>query len=70
MGGLFSIFLKANSSYIHHPLAMVFPRIDFDLHNIQPENLRSIYEQAEIVTSHPVVTAKFFHHLISSIHAT
>ncbi|CAF4708626.1 unnamed protein product [Rotaria sp. Silwood1] len=68
--GLFSIFLKANSSCIHHPLAMVFPRIDFDLHNIQPENLRSIYEQAEIVTSHPVVTAKFFHHLISSIHAT
>ncbi|CAF4243956.1 unnamed protein product, partial [Rotaria sordida] len=31
------------------------------------ENLPSTYERAEIVASHPVATAKFFHHLISSI---
>ena len=68
--GLFSIFLTINPADIHHPLAMYFAGIDFDLDKVLPENLPPIYERAEMVASHPVGTAKFFHHLISSILAT
>ncbi|CAF1614641.1 unnamed protein product [Rotaria sp. Silwood1] len=68
--GLFSIFLTINPADVHHPLAMFFAGIDFDLDNVLPENLPSTYERAEIVASHPVATAKFFHHLTSSILAT
>jgi hypothetical protein len=64
---LFSIFLTINPADIHHPLAMYFAGIDFDLDNILPESLPSTYELAQIIVSHPVATAKFFHHLISSI---
>jgi hypothetical protein len=65
--GLFSIFLTINPADVHHPLAMYFAGIDFDLDNVLPGNLPSTYQRAEIVATHPVATAKFFHHLISSI---
>ncbi|CAF4097517.1 unnamed protein product [Rotaria sp. Silwood2] len=69
--GLFSIFLTINPADTHHPLTMHFAGIDFDLDNVLPEHLPSTYERAEIVASHPVATATFFHHFfISSILAT
>ncbi len=68
--GLFSIFLTINPADIHHPVTMHFAGVDFDLDNFLPEDLPSTYERAEIVASHPVATAKFFHHLIPSILAT
>ncbi|CAF4098595.1 unnamed protein product, partial [Adineta steineri] len=68
--GLFSIFLTINPADIHHPLTMHFAGIDFDIDNILPEDLPPTYKRAEIVASHPVATAKFFNHLISSILTT
>ncbi|CAF4428723.1 unnamed protein product, partial [Adineta steineri] len=68
--GLFSIFLTINPADIHHPLTMHFAAIYFDIDNILPEDLPPTYKRAEIVASHPVATAKFFYHLISSILTT
>ncbi|CAF5134922.1 unnamed protein product [Rotaria sp. Silwood1] len=52
---------------IHSPLALYFAGVKLDLDNIQIEQLMDTYKRAEIVASHPVATAKFFHLLITNI---
>ncbi|CAF3029296.1 unnamed protein product [Rotaria sp. Silwood2] len=65
--GLPSIFLILNSADIHGPVALYFAGIKLDLDNIQIEQLMTTYIRAEVIASHPVVTAKFFHLLIINI---
>jgi hypothetical protein len=65
--GLPSIFLTLNPADIHSPIALYFAGVELDLDNIQTEQLMDTYKRAEIIASHPVATAKFFHTLISSI---
>ena len=65
--GLPSIFLTLNPADIHSPVALYFAGVKLDLDNIQIEQLMTTYKRAEIVASHPVATAKFFHLLISNI---
>ena len=65
--GLPSIFLTLNSADIHSPVALYFASVKLDLDNIQIEQLTTTYERAEIIASHPVTTAKFFHLLITNI---
>lgn len=61
------IFLTINPADIHSPVALYFAGVKLDLDNIQIEQLMTIYKRAEIIASHPVATAKFFHLLISNI---
>ena len=65
--GLPSIFLTPNPADIHSPVALYFAGIKLDLDDIQAEQLMSTYKRAEIIASHPVATAKFFHLLITNI---
>ena len=65
--GLPSIFLTLNPADIHSPVALYFAGIKLDLDNVQAEQLMDAYKRAEIIASHPVATAKFFHTLISNI---
>ncbi|CAF3938185.1 unnamed protein product [Rotaria sp. Silwood1] len=65
--GLPSILLTLNPADIHSPLALYFAGVKLDLDNIQIEQLMDTYKRAEIVASHPVATAKFFHLLITNI---
>ena len=65
--GLPSIFLTLNPADIHSPVALYFAGIKLDLNNIQVDQLMNTYKRAEIIASHPVATAKFFHLLISNI---
>ncbi|CAF2657408.1 unnamed protein product [Rotaria sp. Silwood2] len=65
--GLPSIFLTLNPADIHSPVALYFAGVQLDLDNIQNEQLMDTYKRAEIIASHPVATAKFFHLLISNI---
>ncbi|CAF1523429.1 unnamed protein product, partial [Rotaria sordida] len=65
--GLPSIFLTLNPADIHSPVALYFADIKLDLDNIQMEQLMDNYKRAEIIASHPVATAKYFHLLISNI---
>ena len=65
--GLPSIFLTLNPADIHSPVALYFAGVKLDLDNIQTEQLLDTYKRAEIIASHPVATAKFFHVLITSI---
>ncbi|CAF1143003.1 unnamed protein product [Rotaria sordida] len=65
--GLPSIFLTLNPADIHSPVALYFAGIKLDLDNIQMGQLMDTYKRAEIIASHPVATAKFFHLLISNI---
>ena len=65
--GLPSIFLTLNPADIHSPAALYIASAKLDLHNIQREQLTTTYEIAEIIASHPVATAKFFHLLITNI---
>lgn len=62
-----SIFLTLNPADIHSPVALYFAGVKIDLDNIQTEQLMNTYQRAEIIASHPVATAKFFHILITSI---
>ncbi len=48
-------------------MALYFAEVDIDLDAIIPSNLPSIYERAQIIASHPVATAKFFHRLITTV---
>ena len=68
--GLPSIFLTINPADIHSPVALYFAGIELNLDNIQSEQLMDAYKRAEIVASHPVATAKFFHVLITNILGT
>jgi hypothetical protein len=65
--GLPSIFLTLNPADIHSPVALYFSGVELDLDNVQMRQLMTAYKRAEIVASHPVATAKFFHLLISNI---
>ena len=65
--GLPSIFLTLNPADIHSPVALYFAGVKLDLDNIQIEQLMTTYKRAEIIASHPVATAKFFHLLITNI---
>ncbi|CAF1542123.1 unnamed protein product [Rotaria sordida] len=65
--GLPSIFLTLNPADIHSPVALYFAGVKLDLDNIQIAQLMTTYKRAEIIASHPVATAKFFHLLISNI---
>ncbi len=65
--GLPSIFLTLNPADIHSPVALYFAGVKLDLDNIQNEQLMDTYKRAEIIASHPVATAKFFHLLITNI---
>jgi hypothetical protein len=65
--GLPSIFLTLNPADIHSPVALYFAGVKLDLDNIQMEQLMNAYKRAEIIASHPVATAKFFHLLITNI---
>ncbi|CAF4705232.1 unnamed protein product, partial [Rotaria sp. Silwood2] len=65
--GLPSIFLTLNPADIHSPVALYFAGAKLDLDNIQIEQLMTTYKRAEIIASHPVATAKFFHLLITNI---
>jgi hypothetical protein len=65
--GLPSIFLTLYSADIHSPVALYFAGVKLDLDNIQKEQLMDTYKRAEIIASHPVATAKFFHLLITNI---
>ncbi|CAF5000979.1 unnamed protein product [Rotaria sp. Silwood1] len=65
--GLPSIFLILNPADIHSPVALYFAGVKLDLDNIQLAQLMTTYKRAEIIASHPVATAKFFHLLISNI---
>ena len=65
--GLPSIFLTLNPADIHSPVALYFAGVKLDLNNVRTDQLMSAYKRAEIIASHPVATAKFFHLLISNI---
>ena len=65
--GLPSIFLTINPADIHSPIALYFAGVQINLDKIQSEQLMDAYKRAEIVASHPVATAKFFHVLITNI---
>ena len=66
-GSLPNIFVTINPADIHSPVALYFAGVKLDLDNIQYEQLMDAYRRAEIVASHPVTTAKFFHVLITNI---
>ena len=61
------IFLTLNPADIHSPVALYFAGVKLDLDNVQIEQLMNTYKRAEIIASHPVATAKFFHLLITNI---
>jgi hypothetical protein len=65
--GLPSIFLTLNPADIHSPVALYFAGVKLNLDNIQNDQLMDTYKRAEIIASHPVATAKFFHLLITNI---
>ncbi|CAF1253785.1 unnamed protein product [Rotaria sordida] len=65
--GLPSIFLTLNPADIHSPVVLYFAGVKVDLDNIQMKQLMDNYKRAEIIASHPVATAKYFHLLISNI---
>ncbi|CAF1369308.1 unnamed protein product [Adineta steineri] len=65
--GLPSIFLTINPADINSRVALYFAGIDLDLDAIIPSNLPSTYQRAEIIASHPVSTAKFFHRLVTTV---
>ncbi|CAF3882860.1 unnamed protein product [Adineta steineri] len=62
-----NIFLTLNPADIHSPIALYFAGVKLNLDNIQMEQLLNTYKRAEIIASHPVATAKFFHLLITNI---
>ncbi|CAF2150657.1 unnamed protein product [Rotaria magnacalcarata] len=65
--GLPSLFVTINPADIHSPVALYFAGVDLDLDRVLPELLRTSYERAQIIATHPVATAKFFNCLIKSI---
>ena len=65
--GLPSIFLTINPADIHSPVVLYLAGVNVDLDNIRMQQMLDTYRRAEIVASHPVATAKFFHILISHI---
>ncbi|CAF4209109.1 unnamed protein product, partial [Rotaria magnacalcarata] len=60
-------FVTINPADIHSPVAVYFAGVDLDLDRVLPEVLRTSYERAQIIATHPVATAKFFNCLIQSI---
>ncbi|CAF1021874.1 unnamed protein product, partial [Rotaria magnacalcarata] len=65
--GVPSLFVTINPADIHSPVALYFAGVDLDLDKVLPEVLRTSYERAQIIATHPVATAKFFNCLIKSI---
>jgi hypothetical protein len=65
--GLPSLFVTINPADINSPVALYFAGINLDLDNILPLELRTVYERAQIIATHPVATAKFFNTLIKNI---
>jgi Helitron helicase-like domain at N-terminus len=65
--GLPSLFVTINPADIHSPVTLYFAGIDLDLDNVLPQDLRTTYERAHIVATHPVAAARFFHILIKNI---
>ena len=65
--GLPRIFLTINPADINSRVTLYFAGVNLDLDAIIPNNLPTTYERAEIIASHPVITAKFFHRLITTV---
>ncbi|CAF4030657.1 unnamed protein product, partial [Rotaria magnacalcarata] len=65
--GLPSLFVAINPADIHSAVALYFAGVDLDLDRVLPEVLRTSYERAQIIATHPVATTKFFNCLIKSI---
>ena len=65
--GLPSIFLTLNPADIHSHVALYFADVSLNLDKIEYDQLMDTYKRAEIIASHPVATAKFFHLLITNI---
>ncbi|CAF3407623.1 unnamed protein product [Rotaria socialis] len=65
--GLPSLFVTINPVDIHSPVALYFAGVDPDLDRVPPEVLRTSYERAQIIATHPVATAKVFNCSIKSI---
>jgi Helitron helicase-like domain at N-terminus len=65
--GLPSIFLTLNPADIHSPVALYFAGVKLDLDNVKTQQLMGTYKRAEMIASHPVAAAKFFHLLITNI---
>ncbi|CAF4518372.1 unnamed protein product, partial [Rotaria magnacalcarata] len=51
--GLPSLFLTINPADIHSPVALYFAGVDLDLDRVLPEVLRTSYERAQIIATHP-----------------
>ena len=68
--GLPSIFLTINPADINSRVALYFAGVNLDLDATIPNNLPTTYEQAEIIASHPVATAKFSRRLITTVFET
>ena len=62
-----NLFVTINPADIHSPVALYFAGVKLDLDSIQYQQLMDAYKRAEIVASHPVATAKYFHVLITNI---
>ncbi|CAF4614062.1 unnamed protein product, partial [Rotaria magnacalcarata] len=65
--GLPSLFVTINPADTHSPVALYFAGVVLDLDRVLPEVLRTSYERAQIIATHPVATAKFSNCLIKSI---
>ena len=65
--GLPSIFLTTNPADIHSPIVLYFAGVNIDLDHLHMQHMLDTYKRAEIVASHPVASAKFFHLLITAI---
>ena len=65
--GLPSIFLTINPGDINSRIALHFAEVNPDLDVITPNNLSSTHERTEIIASHPVATAKYFHKLVTRV---
>ena len=65
--GLPSLFVTINPADIHSPVALYFAGVDLDLDKVLPETLGTSFQRAQIITTHPVATAKFLNCLIKSI---
>ncbi|CAF1486450.1 unnamed protein product [Adineta ricciae] len=65
--GLPSLFVTINPADIHNPVALYFAGVDLNLDNILTDDMRTSYERAHIIATHPVAAAKFFNILIKNI---
>ncbi len=68
--GLPNIFITINPCDLHRPLAMKFADVDLDIDNLIFDQLPKSQERAAVVAKHPVVIARFFNKLITTVLST